>query len=100
MTRFIVRVELHHRHEPSYTNLHQRMEAAGYRRTVPGGDGHAYQLPTAMYVRDFNDGVSATSVRDHVMSIAHQIDANPDVFVARYDDAAWHLSFASSRRVA
>ena len=92
MTRFAVRVELHHRHEPSYTILHQKMAAAGYVRTIKAGDGQVYDLPTGLYVRHLGAGVTAVQVCDHVRPIAQSVDANAWVIAFRYDEAAWNLS--------
>lgn len=50
MTRYMTRVEL--RGSPTakdYEDLHAKMQANGFTRTIKGGDGKTYQLPHAEY---------------------------------------------------
>jgi hypothetical protein len=49
MARFMTRVELHGADYSDYENLHRAMEGEGFKRTITGGDGTVYRLPTAEY---------------------------------------------------
>ena len=49
MAHVVVRVELHGGTDAQYQLLHTKMFAAGFTRTILGGDGSTYNLPTAMY---------------------------------------------------
>jgi hypothetical protein len=55
MANYIARVELHDADYDDYETLHAEMEQRGYSRTIVGGDGITYHLPTGTYVmRDTN----------------------------------------------
>ncbi|RKP46844.1 hypothetical protein [Trinickia fusca] len=58
MTDFLVRIELIHNPatptEDDYKHLHQRMEAAGFNRTIVGSSNQKLALPPAEY---FGSGV-------------------------------------------
>jgi hypothetical protein len=50
MARVVVTVNLHGAStEQAYERLHARMAAAGFSRTITGGNGSGYWLPTATY---------------------------------------------------
>jgi hypothetical protein len=49
MADFYTRVELHGGFLEEYEQLDQEMELRGFSRTVKGGDGKAYHLPSGMY---------------------------------------------------
>jgi hypothetical protein len=49
MADFYTRVELHGGFLEEYEQLDQEMELRGFSRTVKGGDGKAYYLPSGMY---------------------------------------------------
>lgn len=52
MAKFTVRVELHDAESDDYALLHEEMEKKGFSRTITGGKGVVYHLPTAEYVLD------------------------------------------------
>lgn len=54
MSIFTVRVELHDANWQDYDNLHKRMAAAGFHRTITADSGTKYHLPTAEYDIDGN----------------------------------------------
>ncbi len=46
----LVRVELHAATTAAqYETLHRAMEGVGFQRTIPGGQGSQWELPTASY---------------------------------------------------
>ena len=49
MSKYIVRVELHHADYQDYEQLHAAMEKKGFARKVQGSDGQIYDLPEAEY---------------------------------------------------
>jgi hypothetical protein len=73
------RVELHGASERDYENLHVFMEGARFRRSIDGGDGRQYELPTATYY-SFGS-LSVVEVRQLALNAA-----------ARTGRAAWVLA--------
>jgi hypothetical protein len=57
MAKFLVRVELHGGTWDDYETLHAEMAERGFSREVTGGNGRAYQLPTAEYVIRTDEGL-------------------------------------------
>lgn len=49
MTWYLARMELHNANSHDYSELHERMEAQGYTRTIRSDSGSSYWLPTAEY---------------------------------------------------
>jgi hypothetical protein len=49
MSSYLARIELHNANGSDYIDLHERMKAQGYTRTIRSVEGVLYQLPTAEY---------------------------------------------------
>jgi hypothetical protein len=61
MSSFITRVELQNASAEDYERLHAEMEARGFKRTITGGNGKRYKLPTATYSCSFDGTASKVS---------------------------------------
>jgi hypothetical protein len=68
------------------------MEAQGLSRTITGGDGSHWKLPTAMYRVDCNWAVAP--LRDHLKRVADGVWAGGWIFVADYSQPAWNSAKA------
>jgi hypothetical protein len=87
MARVIVRVELHEANtEQQYERLHRQMAAAGFGRTITGGDGNKYWLPTATYSSE--QFASETAARDAAWNAVAGIVAKYAV-IATSGPSAW-----------
>jgi len=74
--------------------MHQR----AYARTIKGGDGKAYQLPTGTYVGSF--GSLAAALQDAVAA-ANATGKASSVIAADWNSASWQgLPVASAARTA
>jgi hypothetical protein len=83
----IVRVELHGATtEAQYQTLHQAMAAIGFERTITGGGGARFQLPTAMYYSTRYPNVQAA--RDAAWIAASRTQVARAV-VAAGSEVAW-----------
>lgn len=88
MTRFNIRVEL--KGEPdwdTYEELHERMLAANYYRTITSNAGDEYQLPHAEYIAEADWTLDA--IVDEVWSIANQVWTDPAVYVTIAGARKW-----------
>lgn len=83
MALFTVRVELHNADSDDYENLHQRMEAAGFSRTITTQSGEVYHLPDAEY--SYTGDQTTEFVRDLARDTAKKIKANPAILVTKSD---------------
>lgn len=87
MSSYLVRVELHAANYEHYKVLHQAMAARGFARTIRGGNGQNYALPTAEYVVSTPD--SGETVRGQADAAANTTGLNHAVLVALYTEAWW-----------
>jgi hypothetical protein len=87
MSDYLVRVELHGANYAHYEQLHKAMAVKGFSRSIRGGDGKAYALPTAEYV------ISTTSdgptVRSEADAAAASTGLSRAVLVAVFAQAWW-----------
>ena len=88
MAAFMTRIELHNATWQDYENLHRQMEAAGFSRTIQGGDGVWYKLPTAEYVIYTN--LTIDQVRALAKGCANSTGKNSSVLTCQYTNAAWN----------
>lgn len=87
MAHVVVRVELHGAvTEDQYQRLHAAMQRSGFVRTIVGGDGAKYWLPTAMYYSDTY--ADAASARDAAWQAASGIAPSYAV-LATCGPSAW-----------
>jgi hypothetical protein len=93
MAKFIVRVELHSATETDYANLHSKMAAEGFSRTIVADNGIKYQLPTAEYKGEGN--VTVSTALAAAQRAAKATGRSADVIVAEYISASWALPVAS-----
>ncbi|HEX8668887.1 MAG TPA: hypothetical protein VF727_11020 [Allosphingosinicella sp.] len=95
MAKYTVRVELHGATGQDYENLHEAMEAAGYRRyiddTATNGTLGRWALPTAEYDCTGESAATAYSVRDQVKTIAEGIKPGAWCIVTEAAVRAWSL---------
>jgi hypothetical protein len=87
MSKFLVRVELHGGTWDDYETLHAEMAERGFSREVTGGNGRAYQLPTAEYVIHTDEGLE--DVRALAAQAAQTTGRKFGVIVAEYSRSAW-----------
>ncbi|WP_340611975.1 type V toxin-antitoxin system endoribonuclease antitoxin GhoS [Xenorhabdus bharatensis] len=79
---FTVRVELHNADSKDYENLHEKMENAGFERTITAG-GIVYRLPNAEYSISSNE--STDEIRNLARNTAKKVKPNPSVLVTKSD---------------
>lgn len=87
MTNFTVRVELHDADSDDYTDLHKKMEAKGFKRTILNGDGTKYQLPTAEY--SYSGDMKRSEVLNKAFEVAKTVKKNPSVLVTESAGRTW-----------
>lgn len=85
---YLVRVELHNANHLDYDTLHAAMAARGFARTIRGGNGVVYHLPTAEYVIDTIAG--GEQVRSAADLAAATTGKTHGVIVVRWDTAWWN----------
>jgi hypothetical protein len=88
MTRYITRVEL--RGSPTskdYENLHAKMRAKGFERTIRGGDGKVYQLPHAEYYVEST--LTTGQVMNHADEVAHSVWTKCSVITSDAPNSSW-----------
>lgn len=83
MASFTVRVELHNADSDDYANLHKKMEAAGFSRTITTTSGEVYHLPNAEY--SYTGNKTTEYVRDLARDTAKKVKANPAILVTKSD---------------
>lgn len=87
MANVVVRVELHGAvTEEQYKRLHAAMQARSFVRTITGGDGVRYWLPSAMYSSEAY--ADAASARDAAWQAANGIATSYSV-LATCGPSAW-----------
>lgn len=89
MPNFLTRVELHGARATDYEELHRQMAARNFFRTIAGGDGRLYALPTAEY-RSHGE-VTAADVRELARAAAAATGLQFWILVAEYTNATWYL---------
>ncbi|OWO82435.1 DUF2622 domain-containing protein [Photorhabdus luminescens] len=83
MANFTVRVELHNANSSDYENLHEKMESAGFERTITSESGKVYHLPDAEYSISSNKSIE--EVRNLARDTAKKVKANPSILVTKSD---------------
>ncbi|KNC93757.1 type V toxin-antitoxin system endoribonuclease antitoxin GhoS [Trabulsiella odontotermitis] len=83
MANFTVRVELHNASSNDYENLHERMEAADFSRTITTTSGEVYHLPNAEY--SYSGNKTIEYVRDLARDTAKRVKPNPAILVTKSD---------------
>lgn len=87
MTSFTVRVELHDADSEDYEDLHKKMKAKGFNRTIQSGDGIRYQLPNAEY--NYSGNISRSDVLNSAYDAAKSVRKNPAVLVTESAGRTW-----------
>ncbi|HBR4419646.1 TPA: DUF2622 domain-containing protein [Klebsiella pneumoniae] len=87
MADFTVRVELHGADAEDYDELHEKMEAKGFKRTIVSDGGTRYQLPDAEY--NYSGNVSRADVLERAYNVAKTIRSNPAVLVTESAGRRW-----------
>ncbi|AOM40407.1 type V toxin-antitoxin system endoribonuclease antitoxin GhoS [Xenorhabdus hominickii] len=88
MTKFTVRVELHNAISKDYENLHEKMERAGFKRTITTKSGKVYRLPDAEY--SISKDKTTDEIRDLAHDTAKKVKSNPSILVTKSDgDRSW-----------
>lgn len=94
MAQFTVRVELHGATAAQYDLLHQRMEAANFKRLIAGVDSTGsrgwWQLPSGEY--DYEADTKAEVVRDQVKIIADSVKPGAWVLVTQVASRSWNTA--------
>lgn len=88
MASYTARVELHSATAADYENLHAAMQNRSYLRTILGGDGKTYWLPTGTYDAP-SATVDITKAREIAAEAAQQTGKAFEVFVVERGQAAW-----------
>ncbi len=88
MAAFTVRVELHKASSGDYDELHKKMEADGFSRTIVGRSGTEYHLPTAEYDYEHKT-MTASEVVDKACAVASGVKGKPAVFVTQAETRSW-----------
>jgi hypothetical protein len=87
MALYLTRVELHNADADDYETLHAAMEAEGFDRTIVGGDGKTYQLPTAEYYRQTN--LNRAQVLESAQQAAAKTKKSHGIIVAESTGMIW-----------
>lgn len=89
--QYLVRITIHNGSYDEYQDLHKRMQAAGFARSIESSSSGGYcQLPDATYVGSSSENGEA--VRDRIARIAAATAPSkeqPEVFVCIRGDAWW-----------
>jgi hypothetical protein len=94
MAQFITRVELHNATYKDYEILHAAMLALKFHKTIKGGDGNIYQLPTAEY-SSFGD-LNVYQVKGLAEAAAKRTACRFWILTTEYSSAAWILNQANA----
>jgi hypothetical protein len=92
MSKYLVRIELHHASEADYAVLHAAMLRKGFLRTIPADDGTLYQLPTAEYYCESEFGV--TRIHNLAEAAATETKKVSWVLVTQFVAASFRLDSA------
>ena len=89
MANYMVRVELFKANGEDYSDLHEKMEAIGLKRTVVFDDGKTYDMPIGTYFGTSN--LSTSVLRDRVKSISDPLSSrqSASIFLCRVQDQEW-----------
>ena len=88
MASFVTRVELHSATADDYEALHGYMAGKGFKRTIVGGDGTTYQLPSATY--SYIGNTTIETVRDAARAAANATGRN-NWIIATEGMSSWYL---------
>ncbi|KER01564.1 type V toxin-antitoxin system endoribonuclease antitoxin GhoS [Photorhabdus temperata] len=81
MANFTVRVELHDANSKDYEKLHEKMENAGFERTITTTSGKIYHLPDAEY--SITSDKSTDEIKDLARDTAKKVKSNPAILVTK-----------------
>ncbi|MFH7926296.1 type V toxin-antitoxin system endoribonuclease antitoxin GhoS [Enterobacter roggenkampii] len=88
MSRFTVRVELHNHQPDDYEELHEKMLAAGFIKTIADEDsGKTYKLPDAEY--NYISDEKKDEVAQKAYGIAKTVREKPSVLVTKSAGRSW-----------
>lgn len=87
MTQFVARIEMYGASAEDYENLHERLSALGYSRTILADSGRRLKLPDATYYLNSNSITEPETVAKQVRHVAQSI-RNSTVFICRFD--SWY----------
>ncbi|WNY86594.1 type V toxin-antitoxin system endoribonuclease antitoxin GhoS [Leclercia adecarboxylata] len=88
MSRFTVRVELHNNQPDDYEELHEKMLAAGFVKTITEDDsGKTYKLPDAEY--NYTSDEKKAEVAQKAYNIAKTVRKFPSVLVTKSAGRSW-----------
>lgn len=92
MAKFIVRLELegYTNKKGIYDDLHEKMEAAGFKRTLSVKNGADCHLPNGLY--RYVGEKSVTQVKKLALDIGESLWDDVILFVAEYDKSDWKLN--------
>ncbi|HTB03547.1 MAG TPA: hypothetical protein VK804_24015 [Bradyrhizobium sp.] len=88
MAGFTIRVELHGADWSEYENLHQKMAAQGFSRTITADDGKRYWLPPAEY--NYEAAATRTEVLAKAKAAASQVKTSFAVIVTEAGARTWY----------
>ena len=88
MASFIARVELHSATYADYETLHVAMQAQGFGRTIVGGNGNTYYLPTGTYDAD-TTSATLQQAYDAAVVAAGRTGKAYELIVAERSGAKW-----------
>jgi hypothetical protein len=88
MASFTTRVELHNANSVDYTDLHSKMEAQGFSRSIKSDQGATYHLPTAEY--DYVGNVTREQVLEKAKAAASKVKSSYAVLVSEATARVWH----------
>lgn len=82
MAKFTIRVELRNSEDADYDELHKKMEAAGFSRTITITDsGEIYDLPNAEYLFESDETIDDVGIL--ARKTASKIRSNPRILVTK-----------------
>lgn len=88
MAGFTTRVELHGADWSDYENLHKKMAAQGFSRTITADDGKRYWLPPAEY--NYEAATTRADVLAKARAAASQVKNSFAVIVTEADGRTWY----------
>lgn len=88
MAGFTIRVELHGADWSDYENLHQKMAAQGFSRTITADDGKRYWLPPAEY--NYEAAATRAEVLAKAKAAASQVKTSFAVIVTEASARTWY----------
>lgn len=88
MSSYFARVELHSAAKDDYEVLHASMQRRSFKRTIKGGDGRTYQLPTGTYVMENTNDLLSDAV-NAANDAAKETGKKSWVLAVEWSNASW-----------